>query len=306
MIGGLIAREFIMPLHYRASAAGLLAICLLLLSATSAHAWSRFGHEVAGYLAEHDLSPPARAAVADLLGDESLASVGSWADEVRRDRPATAPMHFMNGPVDVLEPSESDFSLPQGNVYSAILGYSQMVVDESLPRIDRVEALKFLVHFVADLHQPLHVGFLEDRGANDVPVIYRDDVINLHRYWDNEIFDRPRKRFDSREYAAVLLARFSDHERKAWAENSNPRDWVIEARRLIFNGLYPRPRSDDRTAEHGLIPVIDDSYAEVWLPVAERQIARSGARLAWTLNQLFENGASPFADPPIPFPTPQR
>ena len=285
---------------------GLLSLCFLLLSASPAHAWSRFGHEVAGYLADHQLSPAARAAVAELLGEQSLASVGPWADQVRPDRPETAPMHFMNGPTDVLVPAEADFTVLQGNVYSAILGYSQMVVDESLPRIERVEALKFLVHFVADLHQPLHVGFLEDRGANDVPVLYLGQVINLHRYWDNEIFDRPRERFNSREYAAVLLARFGDHERMAWAAKSNPRDWVIEARRYIFNGLYPRPRNDAKTAEHGPMPVIDDSYAEVWLPVAERQIARTGARLAWTLNQLFETGESPFADPPISFPPPRR
>ncbi|MGY6554280.1 MAG: S1/P1 nuclease [Wenzhouxiangella sp.] len=284
----------------------LLGLIFLLLSASPAQAWSRFGHEVAGHLAYHDLSPAARAAVADLLGEETLASVGSWADQVRSERPETAPMHFMNGPIDVLVPSEADFTVPQGNVYSAILGYSQMLVDESLPRSERVEALKFLVHFVADLHQPLHVGFLEDRGANDVPVLYRGEVINLHRYWDNEIFDKPRLRFDSREYAAVLLARFGDHERATWAEQSNPRDWVIEARRYIFSGIYPKPRSDATTADHGPIPVIDASYAAVWLPVAERQLARTGARLAWTLNQLFETGESPFADPPIPFPPPRR
>lgn len=282
--------------------ASLLVAALLLLSAAPVHAWSRFGHEVAGHLVYHDLSPAARAAVAELLGDETLASIGSWGDEVRRDRPETAPMHFMNGPMDVLVPSEADFSVPQGNVYSAILGYSQRLVDQSLPQIERVEALKFLVHFAADLHQPLHVGFLEDRGANDVPVLYQGELINLHRYWDNEIFEGPRQRFDSREYAAVLMARFVDHERAAWIEKSDPRDWVIEARRLIFNGIYPMPRRDAATTEHERIAVIDDSYAKVWLPVAERQIARSGARLAWTLNQLFENGKSPFADPPIPFP----
>lgn len=213
-------------------------------------------------------------------------------------------MHFMNGPTDVLVPAESDFAIVQGNVYSAVLGYSQRVVDQSLPRTERIEALKFLVHFLADLHQPLHVGFLEDRGANDVPVLYRGELINLHRYWDNEIFDGPGQRFDSREYAAVLMARFGDQERQQWTVLNNPRDWVVEARRLIFNGLYPRPRSDAGTAEHPSIAVIDASYAQVWRPVAEIQIARAGARLAWTLNQLFETGDSPFAAPPIAFPPP--
>lgn len=284
----------------------LLIFLSALASSEPAQAWGRFGHEVVGHLAEQDLTPTARAAVSGLLGDQTLASVGSWADEVRRERPETGPLHFLNGPRDVLVPRESDFAVPQGNVYSAVLGYAQMVADEALPRLERYEALKFLVHFIADLHQPLHVGFLEDRGANDVPVVYRGSVINLHRYWDVDIFDGPRERFDSRGYAAELRTRFSDRDRAAWAEMSNPRDWVIEARRLIFNGLYPKPRQDAATAGQEQIPVIDDSYAEIWLPVAERQIARSGARLAWTLNQLFENGQSPFAAAPIPFPPERR
>lgn len=297
---------FAMPLTKKSLCLSSSLLLLALLASVQAHAWSRFGHEVTGHLAYHDLTPAARSAVAELLGDETLASVGSWADQVRPERPETAPMHFLNGPLDVLVPRESDFAVLQGNVYSAILGYSERLVDESLPRSERIEALKFLVHFIGDLHQPLHVGFLEDRGANDVPVLYRGQVINLHRYWDNEIFDGPRQRFDSREYAAVLLARFGDHERAQWQALDNPRDWVVEARRLVFNGLYPRSRSDAGTVDHASIAVIDDSYAEVWLPVAERQIARAGARLAWTLNHLFETGESPFGSPPIPFPPPPR
>lgn len=281
-----------------------LVICLISLAllSTPAQSWSRFGHEVTGHLAHHDLNPAARSAVAELLDGETLASVAAWADQVRPDRRETAPFHYVNGPLDVLVPREADLALAEGNVYSAILGYAGRIVDDSLPRVERVEALKFLVHFVGDLHQPLHAGFAEDRGANDVPVLYRGELINLHRYWDNEILDEPRQRFDSREYAAVLHARFSDRERSRWMAEGDPRDWVIEARRLIFNGLYPRPRSDAATETHAQVGVIDDSYAEIWRPVAERQLARAGARLAWALNRLFETGESPFAPPPIPFP----
>ncbi|TVS12780.1 MAG: hypothetical protein EA419_03795 [Wenzhouxiangella sp.] len=285
-------------------------VLLLLVSALAlsspALAWSRFGHEVVGHLAEHDLSPGARAGVVALLGEQSLADVASWADEVRPDRPETAPLHYVNGPLDRLVPRQADFDLPQGNVYSAILGYAERIVDASLSERDRIEALKFFVHFVGDLHQPLHAGFAEDRGANDVAVVYQGEVINLHRYWDNQILDRPRARFDSREFAAVLHARYSDSERVRWTDLTDPRDWVIEARRLIFNGLYPRPRGDVATPDQTPIAVIDESYADVWQPVAELQLARAGARLARALNELFETSASPFRSPPIPFPPPAR
>ncbi|MEE4637525.1 MAG: S1/P1 nuclease [Wenzhouxiangella sp.] len=292
------------------SALFLAAIIFALSVPVPVLAWSRFAHEATGYLAEGDLSPTARAAVAELLDGRTLADVGSWADEVRPDRPETVPLHYVNGPLDTLVPTEVDFDLPQGNVYSAVLGYSQILADVDQPRAQRIEALKFLVHFLADLHQPLHSGFAQDRGANDVPVLYRGEVINLHRYWDNQIFAVVQADFDSREFAAVLRARHGDHERRAWAISS-PREWVIEARRLIFNGLYPRPRGD--ALQHlapaelppGIEPpiaVLDESYRSVWQPVAEQQIARAAARLAAALNHIFESGRSPFEAPPIPFP----
>ncbi|NDY96849.1 S1/P1 nuclease [Wenzhouxiangella limi] len=284
----------------------VLALCL----PAPALAWSRFAHEATGHLAEGDLSPVARAAVLELLDGQGLAAVGSWADEVRPDRPETAPLHYVNGPVDVLVPSQADFDLPQGTVYSAVLGYAEILADTAQPRIQRVEALKFLIHFLADLHQPLHSGFAEDRGANNVPVLYQGEVINLHRYWDNQIFAAVQTDFDSREFAAVLRARHGDHERRAWAASS-PRDWVIGARKLIFGGLYPRPRRDAlKEVPAAEIPpgveapvgVLDERYRAIWQPVAERQIARAGARLAAALNHIFESGQSPFAPPPIPFP----
>jgi hypothetical protein len=288
-------------------------LALLLLAAwfpAGAFAWSRFAHETVGYLAESDLSPRTRAAVAELLDGQRLAAVGSWADEVRSERPETAPLHYVNGPLDVVVPSDSDFNLPQGTVYTAVLGYSHILADPERPRSERVEALKFLVHFLADLHQPLHSGFAEDRGANDVPVIYRGEVINLHRYWDHQIFAAIQADYNSLEFAAVLRSRHDQNERRAWAMQP-PRDWVIEARQLIFSGLYPRPRrgvlgqllpAEVPPGVTGPVAVVDEYYRGIWAPVAELQVAKAGARLAATLNAIFESGRSPFPASQDSFP----
>ena len=287
----------------------LLAAALLFLPA-QAFSWSSYGHETVGYLAEKDLTPAARLAVSDLLEGQTLAQVGSWADQVRPDRPETFPLHFVNGPLDQVEPSDADLNLPQGTVYSAVLGYSDILADANQPREDRVEALKFLVHFLADLHQPLHSGFLEDRGGNDEPVIYRGEVTNLHRYWDREIFAVRESEFDSRELAAVLRSQYGQHDRRAWAMSS-PREWVIEAREFIFSGLYPRrrsgvlplvPQSEIPPEVVEPIAVMDESYRLVWQSIAELQLARAGARLAATLNAIFDSGQSPFPAPAIVFP----
>ncbi|TVR94228.1 MAG: hypothetical protein EA418_10695 [Wenzhouxiangellaceae bacterium] len=283
----------------------LITLALLLLPAL-AWPWGRYGHEVIGYLAMQDLSAEARAGVAALLGDDDLARIGSWADEVRPERPETGPLHFVNGPVDALMPREENFALAQGNVYSAILGFAPRVVDAELSDSERREALKFLVHFIGDLHQPLHAGFAEDRGGNSIPVLYRGAWLNLHRYWDIEILDTRRERFDASGLAAILHHRFSDAERADWAGEFNVRAWVVEARAYLFNGLYPMPRNDHGAGEEGPTMVLDESYREVWLPVAERQLARAGARLAAGLNALFDSGSSPYAESPVAMPPPAR
>ncbi len=283
----------------------LFTLILLILPAL-AWPWGRYGHEVVSYLAMQDLTEEARAGVQALLGDENLARIGSWADEVRSDRPETGPLHFVNGPVDALMPREQDFNLAQGNVYSAILGFAPRVVDADLSDRERREALKFLVHFVGDLHQPLHAGFAEDRGGNSIPVLYRGEWLNLHRYWDIEILDPHRERFDAAGLAAILHHRFSDAERAEWAAEFDVRVWVVEARAYLFNGLYPMPRSDHGADEEGPTMVLDESYREVWLPVAERQLARAGARLAAGLNAMFESGSSPYAESPVAMPPPAR
>lgn len=285
----------------RPTALGLLALTLICL-APNALGWGRFGHEVTGHLAMYELTPTALAAVEELLEGESLARATVWADEVRPDRPVTAPFHYINGPVNQLEPTQANFNLAQGNVHSAILGYAEILADLTREPGERREALKFLIHFIGDLHQPLHAGFAEDRGGNDIPVIHKGELSNLHRYWDTLILEPYSQRYSSAEYAAILFERYSSDERQRWASSKDPRDWVLESRSWIFAGLYPPPRTDQADIIEGPIGVVDESYRQVWQPVAEKQLARSGSRMARALNLIFVSGSSPFPPPPIDFP----
>ena len=279
-------------------------VCILSFAVSNhAEAWSSHGHRVVGHLAEFELTDTAREQVRALLGhDRNLGDVGPWADWVRDDRPATAPLHYINGPTDRIEPRETDYALEQGNVYSAILGYAERLADTDRPERERREALKFLVHFIGDLHQPLHAGFAEDRGGNTIAAVYQGAVTSLHRYWDHDILSPRMDRFDARAHAGFILARYAD-ELALPDTPGDPRHWVTEARGYVFAGLYPLPRTDEPVEEiDGALPVLDEAYRAVWLPVAERQLARAGLRLAATLNRLFEDGASPFDAPPIELP----
>jgi hypothetical protein len=271
---------------------------------TQGWGWSSHGHRVVGHLAELELNDTAREQVRELLGDHrNLGDVGPWADWVRDDRSETAPLHYINGPTDEVEPREQDFALDEGNVYSAILGYAERLADDNLSEQQRREALKFLVHFIGDLHQPLHTGFAEDRGGNTIAAVYQGELTSLHRYWDHDLLAPRVAHYSPEAHAGLLHGLFPASQRVEWRRNDDPRDWVIEARGYVFAGLYPLPRTDEPVDEiDGALPVLDEAYRAVWLPVAERQLARAGTRLAATLNAIFESERSPFEPPPIDFP----
>lgn len=281
------------------AAAACCAAALLAIPA-AAPAWGWFGHHATMHLAEKEMEPEVLEAVKDLLGDTSMNDASVWADRVRPQRRETAPFHYVNAPRGVLAPRDEDLGIPQGNVWAAVLGYSEMVADESLPREERREALMFLLHFIGDLHQPLHCGFADDLGANRVPVLHDGRRFNLHRIWDTEILGTHLEGAPD-ELAEALWACFSDEDRAAWAAVGDPRDWVAESRAVIFAGLYPPPRIDIPGEEEAIV-VIDDLYLEIWTPVAEKQLARAGSRTAAVLNAIFTTGTSPFDSPPIPFP----
>lgn len=272
-----------------------LTICLtatlMLTISLDAAAWSRYGHEVTGHLAAAELTPEAAAMVDALLDGRSLAEIAAWADEVRPQRRASAPWHYLNAPRGVLRPADSELTLPQGTVASAVVDHAAQLADQTLSSTQRREALKFLVHFIGDLHNPLHVAYGDDRGGNDFPVLYGGRTLSLHRYWDNDIFAPAIAALPSLDYARFLLNRFTPAERARWGNDSDVRNWVSEGRGYLFAGLYPQPRHDLDDQEP--IPVVDETYREVWLPVAERQLARAGARTAAVLNAIAASNQSP-------------
>ncbi len=140
--------------------------------------WGRIGHRVAGKITETRLTPTAKAAVDALLTPgESIADVSTWADEVRRDRRESGPWHYINIPIT--EPRyDARFVPKEGCVVTKIDDFRKILADTKAPRIERQEALKFLIHFVQDMHQPVHVGHRDDRGGNDLQVQFFENAFN--------------------------------------------------------------------------------------------------------------------------------
>ena len=254
----------------------LLAAVVCLLS------WGVTGHRTIGKIAENHLSPNAKAGVQSLLGNETLADVATWADEVRSqpEYRATGAWHYLNLPLGL---SYSAFQqkvegMTQDNVYSALLKLEHAVVDKATPREKKIEALKFIVHFVGDLHQPMHVSREEDKGGNTIQLNYNGQGTNLHSLWDTKLLEHEGLTY---EQLAVKYDHASPAEIRQW--QSDPlMKWLWESYE-ISSKLYAEVDAMKGRS-------IDDAYYQAHIAIIQERIERAGIRLAGVLNELFKNG----------------
>ena len=249
-------------------------------------AWGPLGHRVVGLLAEPKLCPAAHNQVADLGGGESLAELGLWADTIRDDPQwkRSAPWHYMNvadlprgaGAAAARAAIDAFRHPPEGDVLEALARFEKTLADSHRPRAERADALRFVVHFVADLHQPLHVGRASDRGGNEIDVQVDDKVVNLHRFWDTDVL--AQRHLGAERYAQRLEAPLA--ATPAARAHDAPAAWAAESL-LLRPGVYgfaPAARGAAR---------LDDAYLRDAQRVADERLVLSAARLAATLNAMF-------------------
>jgi hypothetical protein len=249
------------------------------LASGDARAWGKVGHRAAAIVADRLLSPAAHAKVRDLLDPaETLADASTWADDHRRDIPGSGAWHYVNVPLGELR-YDARFCPPSGCVVSKIRELEGTLANASAPREDRKRALRLLVHLVEDVHQPLHVGDAGDRGGNDLQVRFFGHGTNLHRVWDEEIIERHST--DELAWAAELeqLARTVHVARgedvTLWADESLVAARVAYAVPGSVGMLKPGAN-------------LESAYFDSALPLAKKRLALAAARLASTLNEIFQ------------------
>jgi hypothetical protein len=246
----------------------------------TAQAWGATGHRVVGRIAEAHLSREARRAIKGLLGRETLAEVATWPDDIRSD-PAwshSKPWHFVT-----IEEGKTYQESKDGDAVEAIRRFKKTLQDRDAKKKERVIALKWIVHLVGDVHQPLHVGRGGDYGGNAIKVKWFGKDSNLHSVWDDGMIDATKLSFSE-------LARFADKATEAqvaeW-QKSDVLDWVQESIRFRTRA-YTVPG-----------PKVSDSYrySYVNLPLVKLRLAQAGIRLAGLLNEVLapsgERGNSP-------------
>jgi hypothetical protein len=230
-------------------------------------------------LADPQLSGLARAHVKELLGVESLEEAATWPDDMR-SAPETfwqktaTPWHYvtLNGIVYDHAPSE-------GDALQALNRFRTTLQDPGASVADKQLALRFIVHLVGDLHQPLHVGKCCDKGGNEVKVKWFGRDLNLHSVWDSALVDEEQLSFT--ELAAKLQRHTSNADVMAWWD-INPRDWISESGQLRET-VYPAPNLKDPKAP----PELSYGYVYKFTPLMEQRLKQAGVRLAAYLNDIY-------------------
>jgi len=260
-------------------------------------AWGKTGHRVVAALAEAQLSGLAKAHVKELLGVESLDEAATWPDEMRSDpspfwQKASGPLHYvtLNGVV-------YDHAPPEGDALDALARYSATLRNPNASLAEKQLALRFVIHLVGDLHQPLHAGKCCDKGGNDVKVKWFGKDSNLHSVWDSSLVDDEQLSFT--ELAAKLQWHTSSEDVIRWW-NVNPRDWVSESAQ-IRDTVYPAMPPAGSTDKDGrpAVPELSYFYVYKFTPVMEQRLKQAGVRLAAYLDAIYAERK------PLP-PEPQR
>jgi nuclease S1 len=263
------------------------AAAALLIPAPS-FAWGKTGHRVVAAIADTQLSGLARAQIAQILGPgESLADVANWPDEMRSDptpfwQKTTPPWHYVT-----LNGFSYDHAPPEGDALAALAHFRATLQERNASLADKQLALRFIVHLVGDLHQPLHVGKCCDRGGNEIKVSWFGKPTNLHSVWDSALVEDEQLSFT--ELADKLERHLTDQQRIGWWD-VNPRDWISESGQ-IRDTLYPPPakaaaKAKDKKAKQAL-PALSYAYVYKFTPLMEQRLSQAGVRLAAYLNDIY-------------------
>lgn len=256
------------------------ALSLAASTALPAMAWDKTGHRVIGELAQRHLTPEAQAAVEAILGPETLAEGANWPDFMRSNpdpfwQSEASPWHYVTVPHG--ETYETAEKPEEGDAITALSKFRAVLVDPAASREDKQRALRFVVHLVGDLQQPLHAGNGTDRGGNDVSVSFFDKLTNLHAVWDMDIIDREKLSYT--EWTNWLDAHITPEDIEEWSATS-PADWADESA-AIRDGIYPDEDAGD----------LSYGYVYDHLGTINDRLARGGIRLAGYLNDAFAEAA---------------
>ena len=242
-----------------------------------ASAWGVTGHRVVAEIAENHLTNRAKRKLKKLIGKQKLAYWANWPDNVRNspEWKNTSTWHYVNIP-----PQESKEQFIEQlknnnkpNIYTAIQNVKGIIVDKNTPNADREIYLRFLVHFLGDMMQPMHTGREEDLGGNLIKIQFFKKDTNLHSLWDSGLIDNTK--YSYTEYARVLDVKSKEEIKQI--QSGSLEDWFYESHQAA-NQLYASVKPGENYSY---------DYQQQYNALLERQLLHAGLRLAKILNEVL-------------------
>jgi len=258
----------------------LLSGLLLLALSSASYGFGREGHLIVCEIAFAQLQPVPRAMVEQLLGNKKpLAFACLWPDEVKyqADYEWSQPYHYVNLPRRARDYDAARDCPGDACLIEAIKRFAAELENQSLPVRQRARALKFLGHFVGDLHQPLHSGYGDDRGGNEYQVSVAGEGTNLHTVWDTLLV----KRVGRWPQVAASVARDCRVDGQHWDLETEVMRWFAESRQLVLESVYPPGHK------------LDEAYLERFEPLTRERLCLAGKRLGTLLNALLRDADQP-------------
>jgi hypothetical protein len=269
---------------------------LTLLTSSSSFGFGAMGHRTIGEIASNHLSPAALREISRILGGEPLSFGATWPDEMRSaggsfwSYDASLNWHFINVPPgEAYGESTPD---PKGDAYVALNAFTAILKGEPVPEgpvktqleaqlgdlnsnAARQYAVKFIVHIVGDIHQPLHLGYASDNGGNSIHVEWNGEEKNLHEVWDEVLVEQPGLSFTE-------LVRKIDRKTEAQVrdiQSASVMDWINESLQLRLRAydIAQFQRNDSY------------KYAFDYVPLIEDQMTKAGLRAAALFNSIFSD-----------------
>jgi hypothetical protein len=249
-----------------------LFVCtIVFMSGIHAFGWGQTGHRVTGRIAELYLSKKAKKELERILSGQSLAMASTWMDEIRSDSSYNYATDWHWVTIQDGETYDQSKKNKNGDVIQTIERLIAELKSRKLSVQKEAEYVKMLIHLVGDIHQPLHVGGGNDRGGNDVKVMWFRADSNLHRIWDSDMIDDTQLSYTE---FSESLEKPGEQKLKAW-QRSSVRDWAKESM------SYRKQVYDYKNGKLGY------EYSYYHLHIVRLRLLQAGVRLAAVLNEIY-------------------
>ncbi len=245
----------------------------------AANAWGMLGHRIVGEVAESYLNANARKAVKQILGNETLAMAANWPDFIKSDSTYKYlnSWHYVNLPEGLDRKGVNSYLdiFNEPNIYSKTNDMIALLKNPKTSKNDKIFALRLLVHFIGDMHQPMHTARKDDLGGNKITVSWFGQRSNLHRVWDEQLIDFQHLSYT--EYTKAI--NFATPQQLAAWNKASVKDIVYESYE-ICNKIYATGiQKDDK---------LSYNYNFDWVNTVNEQLLKGGVRLASVINDIYK------------------